>query len=138
MPRRWSASPCGRSRCLADVVPWTFPASDGYRWFNRHYPASGKPNACVVGVHGIQSHGGWYEASSRHLRDAGCEGWFADRRGSGRNEQDRGDTPSFRRLLDDLGEFLATLKGPGRPPLVVVGVSWGGKLGARLCYRFPG
>jgi alpha-beta hydrolase superfamily lysophospholipase len=122
---------------LADVVPWIFPASDGYRWFYRHFPAAGKARATVVGVHGIQSHGGWYEASCRHLRDAGCDIYFVDRRGSGRNEVARGDTPSFRRLLDDLGEFLQTLKVPGRPPLFVSAISWGGKLGAGLCYRFP-
>jgi len=123
---------------LADVIPWAFPASDGYRWSYRHYPSSGKPLATVVGIHGIQSHGGWYEASCRHLRDAGCDVYFVDRRGSGRNEMARGDTPSFRRLLDDLGEFLRCLKGPGRPRLFVMAISWGGKLGAGLCFRFPG
>jgi alpha-beta hydrolase superfamily lysophospholipase len=123
---------------LADVVPWTWTASDGYRWFYRHFQAAGTARATVVGIHGIQSHGGWYEASCRHLRDAGCDVYFVDRRGSGRNEVARGDAPSFRRLLDDLGEFLRTLKGPGRPPLFACAISWGGKLGAGLCYRFPG
>lgn len=123
---------------MADVVPWTHPASDGYRWYYRHFPAHGKPVARVVGVHGIQSHGGWYEASCRHLCDAGCDVYFLDRRGSGENRDGRGDTPSFRRLLDDVGEFLQTLRGPGRPPLVVSAISWGGKIGAGLCYRFPG
>jgi alpha-beta hydrolase superfamily lysophospholipase len=123
---------------VADVVPWTWAASDGYRWFYRHWAAAGKPRATVVGIHGIQSHGGWYEASCRHLRDAGCDVYFVDRRGSGRNEIARGDTPSFRRLLDDLGEFLRTLRGPSRPPLFVFSISWGGKLGAGLSYRFPG
>src|SRR5207302_5920773 len=31
---------------------------------------------------------------------------FLDRRGAGLNEQDRGDTPGYRRLLDDIAEFL--------------------------------
>lgn len=123
---------------MADVIPWTYTSSDGYRWHYRHYPPAGKPTACVVGVHGIQSHGGWYEASCRFLRDAGFDVYFVDRRGSGKNEIARGDAPSFRRLLDDLGEFLTTLRGPGRPPLFVSAISWGGKLGAGLCYRYPG
>jgi alpha-beta hydrolase superfamily lysophospholipase len=123
---------------LADVVPWTFPASDGYRWFYRHFPAAGKPLARIVGIHGIQSHGGWYEASCRYLRDAGCEVYFLDRRGSGQNREARGDAPSFRRLIDDLGEFLQTLRGPRRPPLFVAAISWGGKTGAGLCRRFRG
>ncbi len=123
---------------MADVIPWTFPASDGYRWFYRHFPATGKPRARVVGIHGIQSHGGWYEASCRFLRDAGCDVYFLDRRGSGRNEMARGDMPSFRRLLDDIGEFLITLKTAGQPPLFVSAISWGGKLATGLSYRFPG
>lgn len=123
---------------MADMIPWSFTASDGYRWFCRHYPPTTSPWATVVGVHGIQSHGGWYEASCRQLRDAGCDVWFVDRRGSGQNSQARGDTPSFRRLIDDLGEFLKTLKGPDQPPLFVSAISWGGKLGAGLCYRYPG
>jgi alpha-beta hydrolase superfamily lysophospholipase len=123
---------------LADMIPWKFSASDGYRWYYRHFPANGKAVARVVGIHGIQSHGGWYEGSSRHLRDAGCDVFFVDRRGSGQNQECRGDTPSFRRLLDDIGEFLRTLKGPGQPRLFVSAISWGGKIAAGLCYRFPG
>jgi alpha-beta hydrolase superfamily lysophospholipase len=123
---------------LADVVPWTFAAGDGYRWFYRRYPAAKKPIAQVVGVHGIQSHGGWYEASCRYLRDAGCDVYFLDRRGSGENREARGDAPSFRRLIDDVGEFVRTLRGPGRPPVFVMAISWGGKTAAGLCARFPG
>jgi alpha-beta hydrolase superfamily lysophospholipase len=122
---------------LADAVIWTFTASDGYRWHYRHYPPAQKPTARVVCLHGIQSHGDWYEASCQHLRDAGADVYFLDRRGSGLNAEARGDTPSFRRLFDDVGEFLQTLRGPGSPPLIVSAISWGGKLGAGLCYRFP-
>ncbi len=122
---------------MADVVPWTFTAGDGYRWLYRHYPGKGKPAARVVGIHGIQSHGGWYEASCRHLRDAGCDVYFLDRRGSGMNTKAIGDAPSFRRLIDDLAEFLQTLRGPNQPPLFVSAISWGGKLAAGLCYRYP-
>lgn len=123
---------------MADVFLWTWQSSDGYRWHFRHYPPSGRPWATVVGIHGIQSHGGWYEASCRWLRDAGCDVYFLDRRGSGLNRQERGDTPSFRRLLDDVREFVASHRGAGRPPLYVVAISWGGKIGAGLCYRQPG
>jgi alpha-beta hydrolase superfamily lysophospholipase len=97
-----------------------------------------RPKATVVCLHGIQSHGGWYEGSCQRLRDAGCDVFFLDRRGSGLNSEARGDTPNFRRLLDDVGEFLQTLRGPGRPPLFVLAISWGGKLAAGLGQRFPG
>src|SRR5262249_11932052 len=53
------------------------------------------------------------------------------------NQQDRGDAPSFRRLLDDVAEFLWTLP---RPPLPIflAAISWGGKLGTALQKRHPG
>lgn len=122
---------------MADVLLWSHIASDGYRWHYRHFPPERKPAARVVCVHGIQSHGGWYEAGCRHLRTAGCDVFFLDRRGSGLNKPARGDTPSFRRLIDDLGEFLQTLRTLD-VPLVLSAISWGGKLGAGICYRYPG
>jgi alpha-beta hydrolase superfamily lysophospholipase len=86
--------------------PATFTASDGYAWRYRRYEPLIEPRARVVCVHGIQSHGGWYEQSSTRLCQAGYSVYFLDRRGSGLNEQARGDTPGFQRLLDDLAEFL--------------------------------
>src|SRR5437016_941754 len=87
----------------------TFTAGDGYRWHYRRYEAAGPRRlAHVVFLHGIQSHGGWYEETCRYLSltPPGFTTFFLDRRGSGLNEQDRGDAPSFRRLLDDVAEFL--------------------------------
>jgi alpha-beta hydrolase superfamily lysophospholipase len=123
---------------LDDMRIWTHVAGDGYCWHYRHFLPISRPKARVVCIHGIQSHGGWYEASCRRLRDDGCDVFFLDRRGSGLNAEARGDTPSFRRLLDDLGEFLQTLRGPGALPLFVVAISWGGKLGTGIDCRFPG
>jgi alpha-beta hydrolase superfamily lysophospholipase len=64
---------------------------------------------------------------------------FLDRRGSGVNDRDRGDTPSFRRLLEDVAEFLRALQA-GRPscPVFLLGISWGGKTAAALQRRHPG
>jgi len=124
---------------LDDMRIWTHVAGDGYRWHYRHFlpKPKPKPKARVVCLHGIQSHGGWYEGSCRRLRDEGCDVFFLDRRGSGLNTEAHGDAPSFRRVLDDVGEFLQTLRGPGTPPLFVVAVSWGGKLAAGIDFRFP-
>ena len=80
-------------------------------------------------LHGVQSHGGWYHRLGRTLAEAGYEAHFPDRRGSGANRADRGHAPSSRRLLDDLTEWLATLR--NREPAVptaLAGISWGGKL----------
>jgi alpha-beta hydrolase superfamily lysophospholipase len=90
-------------------------------------------------VHGIQSHAGWYEHSCRRLSEAGFAVSFLDRRGSGQNTEARGDTPSFRRLLDDIAEFLRPLR-QQQPalPIFLSGISWGGKPVTALQCRHPG
>lgn len=116
----------------------TFRSSDGYRWFYRRYPADGRPRGQLVLVHGIRSHGGWYARSCREIAAAGYDVYFLDRRGSGLNTAHRGDTPNFRRLLDDIAEFVVNLRGL-RPwlPVHLAGISWGGKLAVGLQYRKP-
>ncbi len=117
----------------------TFTAGDGYRWHYRRYEPATAPRAHVVYLHGIQSHGGWYEHSCRYLAGAGFAVSFLDRRGSGLNQQDRGDAPNFHRLLDDVAEFLRDLKTKkAGPKTFLVAVSWGGKLAAALPRRHPG
>jgi alpha-beta hydrolase superfamily lysophospholipase len=123
---------------LGEPVREWFTASDGYRWGYRRWHPPGRPRAHLVCIHGIQSHGGWYESSCSWFAAAGYEVDFLDRRGSGVNEAGRGDAPSFRRLLDDIAEFLrARPREPGVPRFLAA-ISWGGKLGAALPYRHPG
>lgn len=123
----------------------THTAGDGYPWRYRKYAAAGPARAEVVFIHGIQSHAGWYEHSCTELSLAGFNVYFLDRRGSGMNEKDRGDAPGFRRLLDDLAEFLSALpRTPAedqvktRLPLFLGAISWGGKLAVALERRHPG
>jgi alpha-beta hydrolase superfamily lysophospholipase len=117
----------------------TYTVSDGYRCHYRDYPAAGTVRGQVVFVHGIQSHAGWYEHSCRRLLEAGFAVSFLDRRGSGQNTEARGDTPSFRRLLDDIAEFLRPLR-HDQPslPIFLGGISWGGKPVTALQRRHPG
>lgn len=118
----------------------TYTTSDGYVSCYRRY-AVPSPRALLVFVHGIQSHSGWYESSCGWLQQGGFEVYFFERRGSGRNEKDRGDAPNFRRLLDDLGEFLVMLRpAPNAKavPLFLAGISWGGKIVTALQKRRPG
>ena len=94
------------------------------------------PRGAVLYLHGIQSHGLWFEASARRLADAGYAVLLPDRRGSGRNEVERGHTPSAWRLLRDASEALDELHiRTGLTRFHVVGVSWGGKLALAL-YRY--
>lgn len=117
----------------------TFLASDGYRFYYRHYPATGRPRGRMVFLHGIRSHGGWYGRSCEAFASAGYDVFFLDRRGAGLNTAHRGDAPSFRRLLDDVAEFVHDLRRT-QPwlPIQLAGISWGGKLAVGLPYRKPG
>jgi alpha-beta hydrolase superfamily lysophospholipase len=117
----------------------TYTTTDGYLCHYRDYPPTGTPRARIVFIHGIQSHAGWYEYSCRRLSEAGFAVSFVDRRGSGGNAVARGDAPSFRRLLDDLAEFLrARREEDGSLPLFLAGISWGGKPVVALQSRHPG
>jgi alpha-beta hydrolase superfamily lysophospholipase len=117
----------------------TFTTTDGYVCHYRHYPASGEVRGRIVCIHGIQSHGGWYTRSCERLACEGFDVFFLDRRGSGLNEQSRGDCPSFRRLLDDIVEFVTFTKTTCETPLKthLLCISWGGKLGVGVQYRSP-
>jgi len=114
-------------------------AGDGYRWRYRRFRPTAEARAEVVCIHGIQSHGGWYEHSCMRLSQAGFAVSFLDRRGSGLNERARGDAPGFRRLLDDLAEHLRAVKqqAPGQR-VFLLAISWGGKLAVALQRRHPG
>ena len=117
----------------------TFTASDGYRFYVRRWLPSGRPRARLVLLHGIRSHGGWYGRSSARFAAEGIEVAFLDRRGSGWNTPHRGDCPGFRRLIDDVAEFLIAERSE-RPwlPTFLGGISWGGKLAVAMPYRRPG
>ncbi|MBX7103355.1 MAG: lysophospholipase [Gemmataceae bacterium] len=130
----WPDTPDERRRSVSEPVIADYAASDGFIGKYRRYAPVGEPRGEIVAVHGIQSHGGWYDTSSRMLADRGWGVSFLDRRGSGLNLERRGDCPSFRRLLDDIGEFV---HGIDRRPIVLMGVSWGGKLAAAFPRRFP-
>jgi alpha-beta hydrolase superfamily lysophospholipase len=114
----------------------TATASDGYRWHYRRYAPPGEPAGRVAFLHGIQSHGGWYPRSCAQIAAAGYEVFFLDRRGCGLNTEARGDVPSFRRVLDDVAEFVRTL--PTDKPRLMGAISWSGKLGVAFQYRHPG
>lgn len=96
------------------------------------------PRGAVLYLHGIQSHGLWFETSARRLAEAGYAVLLPDRRGSGRNEVERGYTPSAWRLLRDAAEGLDELHiRTGLTRFHVVGISWGGKLALALHRYFP-
>lgn len=117
-------------------------ASDGYRLSTRHWSPKQPPRGFVVALHGIQSHGGWYEYSCQQMCDAGYDVLFVDRRGSGMNAARRGDAPHGDRLINDVLQVLAEVRRRrdqfgSQIPVVLLAVSWGGKLAAVTAARRP-
>lgn len=114
--------------------------SDGYRLRGRLWPPS-ETNCkrAVIYLHGIQSHGGWFEWSASRLSEDGTAVILPDRRGSGLNTEDRGDVASWRRWLEDLDEITAwTSRKFAVTHFDVLGVSWGGKIALWWALRRPG
>ncbi|MCX5682150.1 MAG: alpha/beta fold hydrolase [Planctomycetota bacterium] len=89
-----------------------------------------RPRAVVVYLHGIQSHCGWYGASSRHLAEAGVAVYQLERRGSGSDAaHERGHVDRAETWLDDVAAAARLACGEtGLAPVHLMGVSWGGKL----------
>lgn len=110
---------------------------DGYRAAARLWkPAT--PRGAVLYLHGIQSHGGWYEASGGRLAEAGLAVLMPDRRGSGLNQAARGHADSIRQCVDDTVDALNHLLAEaGQRAAHVVGISWGGKAAVCLAAQDP-
>ena len=113
-------------------------ASDGetlaYRLFAAD-PAARRGS--VVHLHGIQSHGGWYVETAAELARCGYSVFLADRRGSGRSEQRRGDFASADQLMDDVGSFVAEAASDGAPT-VLFGSCWGARPAVGFAARSQG
>ncbi|GAC1465325.1 MAG: alpha/beta hydrolase [Isosphaeraceae bacterium] len=113
-------------------------ASDGYEIRISVWPAADTPRGRVVILHGIQSHAGWYQNLGQTLASHGYETHFLDRRGSGKNSRDRGHAPSMKRLVDDIAERLHSLRqSDPRTPIILAGISWGGKTALLTAAREP-
>ena len=130
---------------LDTAATGTLLPSDGVPLFYRDWRPDDPERGTLVCAHGVQSHSGWYGWSSARLRDAGWRVLFPDRRGSGENRarpgHPRGHARHADRLLADLRLAVAhareTAADP-RAPLVLCGISWGGKLAAVLAGEEPG
>jgi len=109
---------------------------DGYsgscRWW------SGGDKGAVLYLHGIQSHGLWFEQSADALARLGFNVLLPDRRGSGRNEPARGDVRDYQQWISDHVELIKWLsEKTGYDRVHVIGVSWGGKIAMALARVLP-
>ncbi len=87
-------------------------------------------------LHGIVSHGGWYESSCARIAAAGFDVHFLDRRGSGLNAAARGDVDSLDTWVRDVADYIGVAS-RDRRPAILGGISWGGKLALAVASRHP-
>jgi acylglycerol lipase len=89
-------------------------------------------------LHGIESHGGWFLPAGHRLAKRSCTTYLLDRRGSGLNRDGRkdhdGDAESADILLEDVRRFRAHAN---LDSVVLVGLSWGGKLAVAAALDEP-
>ncbi|MCK4850891.1 MAG: alpha/beta fold hydrolase [Phycisphaerae bacterium] len=112
--------------------------ADGYRSSFYCWDGHGRVGDCLLYLHGIESHAGWFIESASLMNARGWPVVLAERRGSGRNTEDRGHTRSYRQLLADV--FCAARYCQQHWPTCRVhlaGVSWGGKLALAAALKRP-
>ena len=112
--------------------------ADGYRSSFYCWDGQGPAGDCLLYLHGIESHAGWFIESASLVNTRGWPVVLAERRGSGHNSEDRGHARSYRQLLSDV--FCAARYCQHRWPICRVhlaGVSWGGKLALAAALRRP-
>jgi acylglycerol lipase len=125
-----------------------YTAVDKCRLAVRRWHAAGSALARVIFLHGITSHSGWYEQCGERLAASGLDVHFLDRRGSGLNADQPGDVDCWQTWIADVAAYLnscATVRAKApddngrhyRPPVVLCGISWGGKLAAAVARRYP-
>jgi alpha-beta hydrolase superfamily lysophospholipase len=81
----------------------------------------------VIVVHGLAEHSGRYEHVGAHLAAAGCAVHAYDQQGHGKSGGVRCHARRFAHLLDDLEDFVATVRADQPAlPIYLVGHSLGG------------
>ena len=110
-------------------IQFNCQASDGVQLCFEGWQPEGETRAVICLVHGIGEHCGRYAHVGAALAQAGYALLGFDLRGHGRSGGQRGHTPSYDALMDDIGTLLdkAAERYPGLPRFLY-GHSLGGNL----------
>ncbi|MBV6397478.1 MAG: Monoacylglycerol lipase [Anaerolineales bacterium] len=108
---------------------WEWRSFDNLTMYSKCWAPEKEPRAVVCLVHGLGEHIGRYEHVGRAFTDAGYALLGFDHRGHGRSGGQRGHTPAYEALLDDMAALLrqAGERYPARP-YFLYGHSMGGNL----------
>lgn len=104
---------------------------DGYPLRYRVWPSARPGVANLVLINGMMSHSGWFRDLATRLREWQVNVIGADRRGSGLNENQRGDLQSRQTLISDLVRIIE--HEDRRVPTFILGWCWGALPAILLC-----
>jgi len=114
-------------------LEWKWRAADGRILYAQSWQPESGPRAVVCLVHGHGEHAGRYAHVGAALSGAGYALLGYDLRGHGQSEGQRGHTPSYEALLDDVAGTLQQAEEhfPGRPRFL-----YGHSLGSTLVLSY--
>ncbi len=99
------------------------PHVHGYAWRRV------KPTACLVLIHGFQSHAQWFAEAGDLLCDRGFSVYALDRRGSGSSPGERGHVDRYRAWLEEVVEVVARAREEApAAPVHLIGHCFGANL----------
>jgi acylglycerol lipase len=119
-----------------DVKVGQFYTEDNLGLYYNYWPAK-KGAPCVVYLHGLESHMGWFFNLAGYLNSSGINVYAFDRRGSGLN---RDSCKNFcsRYVLNDLKAFLDIVKEENpNSKIFLIGLCLGGKIAASFASSYP-
>lgn len=121
-----------------ETFEWKWNSRDGIELGSLGWkPAS--PKAVVVLIHGHGEHINRYQHVAEALTNAGYAMQAFDLRGHGRSAGNRGHTPSYEHLMNDITDFIsdAQKRYPGLP-VFLYGHSMGGNQVINYALKTPG
>ena len=121
-----------------ETFEWKWNSRDGIELVSLGWkPAS--PKAVVVLIHGHGEHINRYQHVAEALTNAGYAMQAFDLRGHGRSAGNRGHTPSYEHLMNDITDFIsdAQKRYPGLP-VFLYGHSMGGNQVINYALKTPG
>jgi alpha-beta hydrolase superfamily lysophospholipase len=120
-----------------DVIEWKWKSRDGLEMYARGWKPEA-PKAVVVLVHGHGEHVNRYNHVAEAFTQAGYAMQGSDLRGHGQAAGQRGHTPVYESLMNDIGDFVADAQKryPGLP-VFIYGHSMGGNQAINYVLRSP-
>ncbi|TWR26327.1 lysophospholipase [Mucilaginibacter pallidiroseus] len=107
--------------------PATFINQKGQHVYYRNWVPEGKPKGIILIIHGLNSHGGYYQNFAAQLRENGFEVYAIDLAGRGRSEGERYYIADYHDVFADI-DLLMNIASSACPlkPIFLFGHSAGG------------